>query len=71
MATVARPSTPVTQSSLAPTTPQTGTWKHPRFDEIARRQNASTFSDRNIKEVLYNGGGLVALWLAEKFAQLK
>lgn len=65
-----RPS-PITPTSSAPSTPQTGTWRHPRFDEITRRQNASTFSDRNIKRVLYNVGCLFALWLVEKFVRLK
>ncbi len=67
----AHPATPVAQLSSAPSTPQTGTWKHPRFDEITRRQSASTFSDRNLRGLVYNAGGLFALWLAEKFARLK
>jgi nucleoporin POM34 len=71
MAAVARPPTPIAQSSPTPSTPQTGTWKHPRFDEIARRQNASTFSDRNLKGILYNSGGLFVLWFAGKFVRLK
>jgi nucleoporin POM34 len=58
MSTSARPSTPVAQSS--PSTPQTGTWRHPKLDEIVRRQNATTFSDRNVKKILYNVGGIIA-----------
>ncbi|KZF20293.1 hypothetical protein L228DRAFT_249964 [Xylona heveae TC161] len=33
----------------------TGTWRHPRFDEITRRQNASTFNDKSVARLLYNG----------------
>ncbi|PQE23796.1 high-temperature-induced dauer-formation protein [Rutstroemia sp. NJR-2017a BBW] len=69
------PTTPVAQRSSSastggksslgappPSTPQTGTWRHPKFDEIARRQNAATFSDQNMKKLLWNGGGFAALW---------
>jgi len=66
MASTARPSTPVTPRL---STPQTGTWKHPRFDEIARRQNATTFTDRNVKMILFNVGGLLAMWMSEKFVK--
>ncbi|KAI9651138.1 hypothetical protein NHQ30_001175 [Ciborinia camelliae] len=43
-------------------TPPTGTWKHPKFDEIAKRQNAATFTDQNMRQLLWNGVGLIALW---------
>lgn len=58
------PSTPTAQTT--PSTPQTGTWQHPRFAEIARRQNATTFSDRNIRSVVYNAGSLFLCWVGEK-----
>ncbi len=32
----------------------TGTWRHPRMDEINRRQHAATFSDENIRTILWN-----------------
>ncbi|RAL66556.1 hypothetical protein DID88_006246 [Monilinia fructigena] len=44
-----------------PSTPQTGTWKHPKFDEIARRQNIATFTDQNLRRLLWNGVGLILL----------
>ncbi|OAX84424.1 hypothetical protein ACJ72_01202 [Emergomyces africanus] len=37
-----------------------GTWRHPQLKEIVRRQNASTFGDRNIKKIALNGGCLMA-----------
>ncbi|KAI1005146.1 hypothetical protein K3495_g3067 [Podosphaera aphanis] len=42
-----------------PLTPQAGTWKHPKLDEIVRRQEASTFSKQNIKNILYNILGIM------------
>jgi hypothetical protein len=63
------PSTPLAQST--PSTPQTGTWQHPRFNEIARRQNASTFTDRNVRSVIYNGSSLFGCWVAEKLIASK
>lgn len=59
------PSTPTTQTT--PSTPQTGTWQHPRFAEISRRQNATTFSDRNVRSVVYNVGSLLCCWMGERF----
>ncbi|RDW88216.1 hypothetical protein BP6252_00248 [Coleophoma cylindrospora] len=64
MSTPKQPSTPNGKSST-PATPLTGTWRHPQFDEIARRQNASTFTDRNFRKIMYNVGGLVLLYLVE------
>ncbi|KFY32821.1 hypothetical protein V495_08693, partial [Pseudogymnoascus sp. VKM F-4514 (FW-929)] len=63
------PSTPTAQTT--PSTPQTGTWQHPRFAEIARRQNATTFSDRNVRSVVYNAGSLILCWIGENFIQSK
>lgn len=60
-----RPSTPATQS---PSTP--GNWRHPRFEEIVRRQQASTFSDQNVSKIGYNIAALAALWLIQKTVQL-
>lgn len=61
MSTPVRPSTPITQS--APSTPTTGTWKHPKLDEIVRRQNAARFSADDVKKVLYNVAGIAAVCL--------
>lgn len=75
MSTMIRaPSTPAAQKSSPASagksgfgqplssTPPTGTWKHPKFDEIARRQNAATFTDQNLRRLLWNAGGFVVLW---------
>jgi hypothetical protein len=62
--TLARPSTPMNtpKAPSAPSTPVTGTWKHPQLDEIVRRQNASNFTDRNMRMLMYNFGGIVTVW---------
>ncbi|GAB7347020.1 hypothetical protein MBLNU459_g3167t2 [Dothideomycetes sp. NU459] len=58
------PSTPAQQSQHAPpavaTPQQPGTWRHPRMDEITRRQNASVFNSDNIHQIAMNGLLLVA-----------
>jgi len=60
MSTPARPSPPVAQTPVS--TPQTGTWRHPKMDEIVRRQNAASFTDRNMRNILYNIAGIVAVF---------
>jgi hypothetical protein len=63
MAALVRPSTPIAQPAPAtPSTPQTGTWRHPRLDEIVRRRDASTFSERNVKKIMWNVSGLGGMW---------
>ncbi|KAF2703398.1 hypothetical protein K504DRAFT_538832 [Pleomassaria siparia CBS 279.74] len=42
----------------------TGAWKHPKFDEITRRQYATTFDERNVRAIFFNGALLVASVLA-------
>jgi hypothetical protein len=64
MSTPVRPSTPVAQST--PSTPTTGTWKHPKLDEIVRRQNAARFSADDVKKVLYNLVGIAVVYLLER-----
>lgn len=51
-ATPSTPSTPAAQSDQ-PYTPS-GKWKHPKFDEIARRQYATTFDERNVRAIAAN-----------------
>ncbi|KAI1745945.1 nuclear pore complex component-domain-containing protein [Xylaria scruposa] len=49
--------TAVSTPTKAPATRATdspGTWRHPRLREITRRQEASTFTDKNIKRILIN-----------------
>ncbi|OJD19227.1 hypothetical protein AJ78_00840 [Emergomyces pasteurianus Ep9510] len=54
------PSTPRVQGNEAVPASSPGTWRHPQLKEIVRRQNASTFGDRNIKKIALNGGCLIA-----------
>ncbi|CAG9999748.1 unnamed protein product [Clonostachys byssicola] len=65
--------TPVkTRTVLDPSiTDSPGTWRHPRLDEITRRRNASTFSDKNIRQIAFSAGGIVAIWLLQAFSKLK
>ena len=59
------PATPQTPSAQTPQ-PQTpnGTWKHPKFDEITRRQYATTFDEHNVKVVVANTGLLACSFFA-------
>ncbi|KAH6655128.1 nuclear pore complex component-domain-containing protein [Truncatella angustata] len=54
--TVSTPSKPA--SSPAAETP--GNWRHPRLQEITRRQNASTFSDKNVRKIAWNIAAIAA-----------
>ncbi|KAI9878415.1 MAG: hypothetical protein M1830_000935 [Pleopsidium flavum] len=64
MATIGPPSTPTALTTRTDmVSPSPGTWRHPKFDEIARRQNATTFGDANVKKILWNSGSLLATWL--------
>lgn len=65
MATATATSTP--QSTRAPpqlTNDSPGSWQHPKFTEIARRQRASTFNEHNIRRIACNGSALLALLYA-------
>ncbi|EEH05437.1 conserved hypothetical protein [Histoplasma capsulatum G186AR] len=53
------PSTPTLQGNDSVSTASPGTWRHPQLKEIVRRQNASTFGDRNVKKIALNGGCLI------------
>lgn len=64
MSTPVRPSTPVAQT--ASSIPRTGTWRHPKMDEIVRRQNASSFTDRNVRNILYNSGGILMVFFVAR-----
>jgi nucleoporin POM34 len=56
----ATPQTPATPSAQTeqPYTPN-GSWRHPKFDEIARRQYATTFDERNVRAIVLNAGFLL------------
>ena len=45
-------------------TPSPGTWRHPKLDEIARRQRANTFNESNVRRIVYNGFALILLFYA-------
>ncbi|KND93541.1 Meiotically up-regulated protein [Tolypocladium ophioglossoides CBS 100239] len=66
-------STPVksTPVKASPATDSPGTWRHPRLDEITRRRNATTFSEKNIRQIAYNAAALLALWSIQLIARLK
>ena len=66
LATRSQPSTPAAQTTPQPATPTTGTWQHPRLQEIARRQNATTFSKKNLNAVIWNTASLVGCFVLEK-----
>jgi nucleoporin POM34 len=55
----ATPQTPATRSA-GPEQPYTpnGSWRHPKFEEIARRQYATTFDERNVRAIVLNAGFL-------------
>ncbi|PBP27539.1 hypothetical protein BUE80_DR001399 [Diplocarpon rosae] len=61
MSTPARPSTPVAQP--APSTPLTSTWRHPKYDEIVRRQKNATFTSANIAKIVYNASSMALVFL--------
>ncbi|KAI9885161.1 MAG: hypothetical protein M1823_003048 [Watsoniomyces obsoletus] len=63
MASALVPSTPTSQTPPAlNSTPTTGSWQHPKIDEIARRQSQATFTDRNLTRILWNGGAFLGTW---------
>lgn len=39
-----------------------GNWTHPRLKEIARRRNATTFNDKNVRRIVQNVGAIAALF---------
>ena len=65
LALISAPSTPASKLTLTATptqTPSPGTWRHPKFDEIARRQKASTFDVSNVHRILFNILALACTW---------
>lgn len=65
MASQSIPSTPKLASVSTPSADQSetpGKWRHPKLNEIVRRQNAATFGDRDVKRLLWNGLALVMTW---------
>jgi nucleoporin POM34 len=60
VARLAQPTTPRTPATPSAQTEQpytpNGSWRHPKFDEIARRQYATTFDERNVRAIVVNAG---------------
>lgn len=62
-------STPGNNDNDNTTTPMTqspGAWKHPRIDEITRRQNATVFTSDSFKTIIYNVAALFFLALIQR-----
>ncbi|AEO56439.1 hypothetical protein MYCTH_2301399 [Thermothelomyces thermophilus ATCC 42464] len=53
--------TPVKQPTTPAATESPGNWKHPRLAEITRRQSRNVFTEKNVRQVVYNVVALVAL----------
>ncbi|KAJ4306574.1 hypothetical protein N0V88_001378 [Collariella sp. IMI 366227] len=63
-------STPVKQISMPSVVQDSpGNWKHPKLAEITRRQNKNIFSEKNIRQIIYNVGALVALGMVRHVLQ--
>ena len=56
-----QPSTPSKEQSRH--VPSPGLWKHPRIEEITRRQRLSTFDSGNLQIILWNAAAFVGLWM--------
>ncbi|KAI0169607.1 NPCC-domain-containing protein [Hypoxylon sp. FL1284] len=56
-------STPKRQAVATPVTDSPGTWRHPRMQEIIRRQEAATFTDQNLRRIAVNVAVLLAVVL--------
>ncbi|PTB42041.1 hypothetical protein M441DRAFT_67595 [Trichoderma asperellum CBS 433.97] len=70
-AALARVSTPVKQVAATPTANSPGTWRHPRLHEIARRRDASNFSEKNVRRIIYNIIALLLMWSVHLLAKFK
>ncbi|KAM0457939.1 hypothetical protein ACHAPV_006484 [Trichoderma viride] len=68
---LARVSTPAKQVATAPTANSPGTWRHPRLHEIARRRDASNFSEKNVRRIIYNIIALLLMWCVQLLAKFK
>ncbi|ROT39255.1 nuclear pore complex component [Sodiomyces alkalinus F11] len=54
-----------TPKNTPPVTDSPGTWRHPRLDEIARRRNATTFSDKNVRRIFWSVLAIVGIWAVQ------
>ncbi|KAI1376458.1 NPCC-domain-containing protein [Hypoxylon crocopeplum] len=60
-------STPKKSTPATPVTDSPGTWQHPRLQEIIRRQDATNFTDNNIKHITINVAVLATCILIHSF----
>ncbi|KAG5926017.1 hypothetical protein E4U42_003728 [Claviceps africana] len=60
-----------TPTKAAPAVDSPGTWRHPRLNEITRRQNATAFTEKNVRQIAYNVFALLVLWSVRLVAKLK
>ncbi|TFB02401.1 Nucleoporin POM34 [Trichoderma ghanense] len=70
MSSLVRATTPVKQSAPATASESPGTWRHPRLDEITRRRDATNFSEKNVRRIVYNIVALLAMWSLQLLAKL-
>ncbi|KAI0122894.1 nuclear pore complex component-domain-containing protein [Xylariales sp. AK1849] len=61
MSMIQRPVSTPTRVTAPAAQDSPGTWRHPRLAEITRRQNATTFSERNVKKIAWNIAAIVAI----------
>ncbi|KAM0257442.1 hypothetical protein ACHAQJ_004388 [Trichoderma viride] len=71
MSALARVTTPVKQVAAATAADSPGTWRHPRLHEITRRRDATNFSEKNVRRIIYNIVALLAMWSLQLLAKFK
>ena len=65
--TSSAPSTPKSQPrEEAVSTPSPGLWRHPKFDEITRRQNATMFDENNLQKIVWNAVALSGTYILSR-----
>ncbi|OAA75756.1 Nuclear pore complex component [Akanthomyces lecanii RCEF 1005] len=62
-------STPV-KGAPASATDSPGTWRHPRLNEITRRREATTFSEKNVRRIAYNIIALLCFWTIQLLVKM-
>jgi nucleoporin POM34 len=55
--------TPVKQTAATPVKESPGNWRHPQLAEITRRQSKTVFSEKEVKQIVYNVSALAVLFL--------
>ncbi|KAK4453282.1 nuclear pore complex component-domain-containing protein [Podospora aff. communis PSN243] len=55
--------TPVKQTAVTPVKESPGNWRHPKLAEITRRQSKTVFSEKEVKQIVYNVLALAVLFL--------